>query len=76
MLLKYFQNISIEQPITNELYQTVLSTLAQPLCDYRCVICTRAAPMCCYGVCVQGVHSTGHLQHPTQELAIRGKTLT
>ena len=32
--------------------------------------------MCCYGVCVQGVHSTGHLQHPIKELAIRVTTLT
>ena len=31
--------------------------------------------MCCHGVCVQGLHSTGHLQHPTQELAIRVATL-
>ena len=50
--------------------------LAQSLCGYRCVICTYAAPMCCHGVCVQGLHSTGHLQHPTQELAIRVATLT
>ena len=58
------------------LYQTITQTLAQPLCGYRCVICTCAAPMCCHGVCVQGLHSTGHLQHPTQELAIRVATLT
>ena len=32
--------------------------------------------MCCHGVCVQGLHSTGHLQHPTQELTIRVATLT
>ena len=50
--------------------------LAQPLCGYRCVIFTCAAPMCCHGVCVQGLHNTGHLQHPTQELAIRVTTLT
>ena len=50
--------------------------LAQPLCGYRCIICTYAAPISCNGVCVQGVHSTRHLQHPTQQLAIRVTTLT
>ena len=45
--------------------------LAQPLCGCRCVICTCSMPMCCHGVCVRGVHSTGHLQHLTQELATR-----
>ena len=58
------------------LYQTITQTLAQSLCGYRCVICTCSAPMFCYGVCVQGLHSTGHLQHPTQELAIRVASLT
>ena len=29
-----------------------------------------------HGVCVQSVYSTGHLQHLTQELAIRVTTLT
>ena len=41
------------------LYQTITQTLAQSLCGYRCVICTCSAPMCCHGVCVQGLHSTG-----------------
>ena len=50
--------------------------LAQPLYGYKCVMCTCTAPMCCHRVCVQGVHSTGHLQHPTQELAIRVATPT
>ena len=31
--------------------------------------------MCCHGVCVQSLHSTGHLQYPTQELAVRVATL-
>ena len=60
----------------NCLYQTVTQTLAQSMCGYRCVICTCSAPMCCHGVCVQGLHSTRHLQHPTQELAIKVATLT
>ena len=55
----------------NNFYHTIIYTLAQSLCGYRFVVCTCAAPMCCYRVCVQGVHSTGHLQHPTKELAIR-----
>ena len=58
------------------LYQTEKQMLAQPLCGYRCVICTFAAPMCYHGVFVQGLHSTGHLQHPTQEMAIRVTALT
>ena len=58
------------------LYQTIKQTLAQLLCGYNCVICTYSAPICCHGVCVQGLHSTGHLQHPTQELAIRVATFT
>ena len=58
------------------LYQTITQMLDQSRCVYRCVICTCAAPMCCHGICVQGLHSTGHLQHPTQELAIRVATLT
>ena len=33
-------------------------------------------PMCCDGVCVQGLHSTGHLQYPIHALAIRVTTLT
>ena len=49
--------------------------LARPLYGYRCVICTCAVHMCYHGVCVQGLYSTGHLQHPTQELAIRVTTL-
>ena len=49
--------------------------LAQLLCSQRCVVCTFAAPMYCHRVCVQGVHITGHMQHPTQELAIRIATL-
>ena len=57
------------------MYQTVTLMLAQLLCNYKYVICTFAAPMFCHGVCVQGVHSTRHLQHPTQELAIRVATL-
>ena len=50
--------------------------LCQSLYGYRCVICTFCAPMCCYEVCVQGVHSTRHLKHLIQELAIRITTLT
>ena len=61
---------------TNSLHQIVTQTLAQLLCGYSCVIYTCAAPMCCYGMCVQGLHSTKHLQHPIQELAIRVTTLT
>ena len=49
--------------------------LGQLLCGYKCVVYTCAAPMFCHGVCVQGLHRTGHLQHPKQELAIRVTTL-
>ena len=58
------------------LYQTIPQMLAQLLCGYRYVIYTCAASMCCHGVFVQGLHSTGHLQHPTKELAIRVTALT
>ena len=61
---------------TNSLLQTVTQTLAQPLYGHSCVICTYATPMCYYGVCVQGPHSTGHLQHPTLGLAIRVTALS
>ena len=50
--------------------------LYQPLCGYRYIIYTGSAPMCYHGVCVQGLHSIGHLQHPTQELAVRVTTFT
>ena len=32
--------------------------------------------MCCQVVCLQGLHSTRHLQYSTQELAIRVATVT
>ena len=76
MLLKCLQIISIEQSLTNELYQTITLMLVQLLYSYRCFMCTYAAPMCCHGVCVQSVHSIGLLQHPTHELATRVATCT
>ena len=76
MLIRESPNLVNQLTIPKGLYQTITQMLAQLLCGYRCVICTYAAPMCCHGVCVQGLHSTRHLQHPTQELAIRVATLT
>ena len=76
MPLRESLNYIYQLTTTNSLYQTVTQTLAQLLCGYRCVICTYTAPMCCHGVCVQDLHSTGHLQHLTQELAIRVATFT
>ena len=76
MPIRESPNLVNQLTTLNCLYQTVTQTLAQSLCGYKCVICTCTAPMCCHGVCVQGLHSTGHLQHPTQELAIRLATLT
>ena len=76
MHLRGSPNYVYQLTINNSLYQTVTQMLAQPLYGYRYVICTCSAPMCCHGVYVQGLHSTGHQQHPTQELAIRAATLT
>ena len=76
MSIRESLNLVNQLTTPNCLYQTIIQTLAQSLCGYRCIICTCATPMCCHRVCVQGLHSTGHLQHPTQELAIRVATLT
>ena len=76
MPIRESPNLVNQLTTPNCLYQTITQTLAQSLCGYKCVICTCAAPMCCHGVCVQGLHSTRHLQHPTQELAIRVATIT
>ena len=76
MPIRESPNLVNQLTIPKCLYQTVTQTLAQSLCGYRCVIYTCSAPMCYHGVCLQGLHSTRHLQHPTQELAIRVATLT
>ena len=76
MLIRESPNLVNQLTTPKCLYQTITQTLAQSLCGYRCVICTCDTPMCCHRVCVQGLHSTGHVQHPTQELAIRVATLT
>ena len=76
MLFRGSPNYVYQLTTTNSLYQTITQKLAQPMCGYGCVICTCAVPMCCHGVCVQGLHSTVLLQHTIQELAIRVVTLT
>ena len=76
MPIRESPNLVNQLTIPKCLYKTITQTLSQLLCSYKCIICTCSAPMCCHGVCVQGLHSTGHLQHPTQELAIRVATLT
>ena len=76
MLMRECPNLVNQLTTPKYLYQTITQTLDQPLYGYRCVIYICAAPMCCHGVCVQGLYSTGHLQNPTQELAIRVTALT
>ena len=57
------------------MYQTVIQMLAQLVCGYRYIIYTCDASMRCYRVCLQGVHSTGYLQHPTLKLTTKVATL-
>ena len=76
MPMRESSNLVNQLTTPEHLYQTIIQMLDQSLCGYRYVICTCAAPMCCHGVYVQGLHSTRYLQHPTQELAIRVATLT